>query len=199
MRVTVGVLRVQTNALEHLDDAIVALTFVCCKLMNIDGFAHDIADRHTRVKRSIRILKNNLHFAAVRQHIDRSFLSHHGFAVLAKHRLAVGAHQRGFAGIIDDVAIIDDTAIGRLVQAQQSTAGGGFATAGLAYQTERLALINIERNVVDCFNDLFLKHFAASYREILLKVLDFYKALVFHYAFPPLASNSFFCSNQQAL
>src|SRR5215207_37283 len=57
--------------------------------------------------------------------------------------------QLSLAGVGDVAPVEDDAPAGRLVQAQQRTADGRLAAARLANETERLAAVDLERDVVD--------------------------------------------------
>ena len=172
--VAVCVLTVQANALQQSDDLIVAVLFVLGQMMDINALTHDVANGHAGVQTCVGILKNDLHPAAVGQHI------HCDLVVLIKQQVAV---------------IVDLTA-GGLVQAQQGAAGGGLATTGLTYQTKGLALADSKAYVIHSLNVLaVLAHTAGG--EILLQVLDFNQRLVFtHSAFSPFSNAAFCCSQQ---
>ena len=172
--VAVCVLAVQANALQQSDDLIVAVLFVLGQVMDVDALTHDVADGHTGIQAGVRILEHDLHPAAVGQHVHRDLV------VLIKQQVAV---------------VIDLTA-GRLVQAQQGAAGGGLATAGLAYQAQGLALADGKADIIHGLDILaVLAHTAGG--EILLQVLDFYQRLMFtHSAFSPFSNSAFCCSQQ---
>ena len=180
MRIAVGVLRVQAHALQHADDAVVTVLVVLSQLVDVDGLAHNVADGHAGVQGSIGVLEHDLHLTAVGQHVHRDLL------------LGIGQ----LAGVVDHLTVIDDAAVGGLVQAQQGTAGGGLTAAGLTYQTQRLALVDEKAHVVHSLDVAALLAEAACV-EVLLEVLDLNQFfLLAHSAFPPLPSNSAFCSSQ---
>ena len=172
--VTVCVLAVQANALQQSDDLIVAILFVLGQMMDINALTHDVADGHAGIQTCVGILKNDLHPAAVGQHI------HCDLVVLIKQQ----------------VAVIVDLAAGGLVQAQQGASGCGLATTGLAYQTKGLTLADGKAYVIHSLNvPAVLAHTAGG--EILLQVLDFDQRLVFtHSAFSPFSNAAFCCSQQ---
>ena len=58
---TVRMLAVQSDQLQIFVDHLLALFFILRQMMNIDSLSDDVGNGHTRVKRSIRILKNHLH------------------------------------------------------------------------------------------------------------------------------------------
>ena len=101
--------------------------------MNVQRLPDDFANRHARVERSGGILKNQLHLAPERQHIDRDLL------------LAV---ENG-------LAIVNDLSGGRFIQTQNRSAQRGFAAAGLADNAERLAFINMQRYILNRLNIIF--------------------------------------------
>ena len=172
--VAVGVLAVQAHALQQGNDAVVSVLLVGCQLVDVDAFAHDVADGHAGVQAGVGVLEHDLHPLPVGQHIHRDLL------FLVKQHLAV----------------VDDGAVGGLIQAQQGAAGGGLAAAGLAYQAQGLAFADGKAHVVHSLDvALVLAH--APCREILLQVLDFYQSLGFtHSALPPFSNSSFWRSQQ---
>ena len=174
MAVAVCVLAVQAHALQQGNDLVVAILVVLGQVMDVDALTHDITDGHAGVQACVGVLEHDLHPAAVGQHI------HSDLVLLVEQ----------------DLAVIDDLAVGRLVQAQQGAAGGGLATAGLAYQTKGLALADGKAYVIHSLNVLaVLAHTAGG--EILLQVLDFNQRLVFtHSAFSPFSNSAFCCSQQ---
>src|SRR4051794_32727373 len=91
--------------------------------MDHEWLGNDVLDFHARVKRSVRILKNDLHFAAQ--------LAQFAFA-----------YRRQIA------AIEFDFAARGLDQSQDAAARRGFSTAGFTDQPEGFAAENVERNAV---------------------------------------------------
>ena len=170
--IAVGVLAVQADALQQGDDLVVAVLGVVAQVMDVDALAHNITDGHTGVQAGIRILKDDLHAAAVGQHVHRDLLF-----FIKQH-----------------LAIVDDGAVGGLVQAQQGTAGGGLTAAGLADQAQGLALANGKAYVVHSLHiALVFAHAAGG--KILLQVLYFNQILA-HSALPPFSNSSFWRSQQ---
>ena len=64
MGIAGGMLGIEADIAHQLQDLLVALLFIVIKLMHIQRLADDILNRHTRVKRRIRILKHHLHLLA---------------------------------------------------------------------------------------------------------------------------------------
>ena len=151
-----------------------ALLGVGAQVVDVDALADDVADGHAGVQARVGVLEHDLHTAAVGQHINGDL----------------------FLFVKQDLAVVDDGAVGRLIQAQQGAAGSGLATAGLAYQTKGLALADGKAYVIHSLNVLaVLAHTAGG--EILLQVLDFNQRLLFtHSAFSPFSNAAFCCSQQ---
>ena len=174
MRVAVGVLAVEPDALQQADDAVVAVLVVFGQLVDVQALADNIADGHARVQAGVGVLEHDLHAAAVGQHVDGDFL------------LFVKQH----------FAVVDDGATGGLIQAQQRAAGRGLAAAGLAHQAQRLAFADGKADVVDGLH-IALVFAKAAGREILLQMLDFDQVLLLaHSALPPFSNSSFWRSQQ---
>ena len=74
VRVTVCMLGVQSDSLQHGDDHIMTFLLVGSQLMNIDGFPYDISYGHSGIQTCIRILEYHLHLLTVRQHIYLYFI-----------------------------------------------------------------------------------------------------------------------------
>jgi hypothetical protein len=68
-------LSVEANLLEQHPDHVVAVFFARGQMVDIDGLADDLADRHAGVERRGRILEDHLHLTAVREHIGLFLLS----------------------------------------------------------------------------------------------------------------------------
>ena len=162
MRIAVCVLAVESDALKKGDYLLSSLRLVGCEMVDIDGLTYDIAYRHARVKARIRILEDHLHFAPEGQHIDRHFV---------------------FL-IENNISVVDYLAVRGLIESEQSTADGSFAAAGLADETERLSLIDKERDIIDCLNEFFVLSSAAC-REILLQVLHFNELFILTHSLSP--------------
>ena len=145
MRETVGVFRVQPDFVQQFVDALSASRLFLIQSVDVQRFADDLADGHARVKRRGRILEDDLHLAAVRQHVDRDLL----------------------LGVVDGRAVEDDAAGRRFVQADGRAAERRLAAAGFADQAERLALVD---KVIDRFHslDVLLLAEARLDREVFL-------------------------------
>ena len=66
MRITCRLFAVQADLLQQMFDSLGTLRLAAAKPVNIDRFADNVANRHARIERSIRILKDVLHLAAIR-------------------------------------------------------------------------------------------------------------------------------------
>ena len=121
--IAVNVGFVQTDLTQQLPHARKALFFGAEGLVDNQRFFDDLADAHTRVERTVRILKNDLHVLAI--------LFHFLFA------------QPG-----DVVAVVGDRALGRLDQTQQRAQQGRLSAAGFAADAERLALVKLYAHIV---------------------------------------------------
>ena len=94
------------------------------------------------------------------------------------------------------LSVIDDGAVRWLIQTQQGAAGGGLAAAGLADQTQGLALADGKAYIIDSLHILLVLAHAAG-REILLQVLYLDQILLLtHSALPPFSNSSFWRSQQ---
>ena len=162
MRIAVCVLAVESDALKKGDYLLSSLRLVGGEMVDIDGLTYDIAYRHARVKARIGVLENHLHLASEGQHIDRHFV------FLVENHFSV----------------IDYFAVRGLIESEQSTADGSFAAAGLADETERLSLIDKERDIIDCLDEFFVLSSAAC-REILLQVLHFNELFILTHSLSP--------------
>ena len=148
MRIAVLVERLQA-ALVHDVVQIVVVLRLGHKIVFSDGFADDLADRHTRGQRGERILEDDLH---------------------------LGTHIMHFlVGQIIDFLPVEQHIARRLIagEAQDRTSGGRLAAAGLADQAHRLAALQVERDTVDRFDVAgdSAEH-AVLDREVLLQVSD---------------------------
>ena len=170
VRVAVGVLTVQADALEQGDDLVMALLSVGAQVVDIDALADDVADGHAGGQ--VGVLEHDLHTAAVGQHINGDL----------------------FLFVKQDLAVVDDGAVGRLIQAQQGAARRGLAAAGLTDQAQRLALADGKAHIVHGLNVLLVLAHAAG-GEILLQMLYFNEILA-HQALPPFSNSSFWRSQQ---
>jgi hypothetical protein len=116
--------------------------------VDLQRFADDVADRHARVERGVRVLEDDLHLFA--------------------QRTQRGPAQAG------DVAPIERDAAGRRVgQAQDHAAGGRLARARLADETQRFAAADVEVDAVDGLYvaDVLLQE-AGRDRKVLRQVAD---------------------------
>ena len=172
VRVAVGVLTVQADALEQGDDLVMALLGVGAQVVDVDALADDVTDGHAGVQARVGVLEHDLHTAAVGQHINGDL----------------------FLFVKQDLAVVDDGAVGRLIQAQQGAARRGLAAAGLTDQAQRLALADGKAHVVHGLNVLLVLAHAAG-GEILLQMLYFNEILA-HQALPPFSNSSFWRSQQ---
>ena len=109
-------------------------------------------------------MEHHLHFAAVGQHISLYFL------FLIENNLAV----------------VNNFTVRRLIQAQKRSSDRGFAAARFAHKTQGLAAADIERNIVYRLNDLLFA--AASCGKVLLQVLHFNQFFSFTHSFPLLSA-----------
>ena len=87
------------------------------------ALADDVADRHSRIQRSIRVLEDQLHAAA------------HELEVLSLERQDVLTVHRHGPG-------------GGPLEPQDGPAEGRLAATGLAHHAERLAAIDAQRDIV---------------------------------------------------
>src|SRR4029079_18192136 len=110
-----------------------------------DRLLDDVADRHPRIERRVRILEHDLHLAP------------HPAQVLAAERRQL-------------LAVEEHGAAGRLGQLEDAIAGRRLARAGLADDAERLAWSDLEADVVDRLDvvDRALDQEAPPDREVLL-------------------------------
>ena len=163
-------LGVQPYAAQHLNNLILPVLFAGRQFMDINCLTDNITYRHTGIQARIWVLEYNLHFPAVRQHINRLF-SEHRFSI-GRPGLFVFPVKRHVAAVKYCLAIIDDPAAGRFMEAQKGTARGRLSAARLSYQSERLSLIKKEGDIIDRLYHFLFKHLAAGNREILFQVLD---------------------------
>ena len=143
-------LGIQSDFAKQFFDHIGTVLFGLGQLVNINGLSDNLSHCHTRVERCGRILENNLHLSAVRQHINCLFFSKR-FTIRTKRI------------VIDRLSIIYDLTAGRLMKADNGTAKGRFTTSGLSYQTKGLSLFDKERNIL---YRLDAGTFHSLYREI---------------------------------
>ena len=166
MRIAVDVLGVQTDDVQQLADTLNTL-LLGAHAVNGHGLGDDLANGHTRVQRSIRILEDKLHLAT---HVLDLMLAHLG------NIFALEEHLTG----------------GRLGQAHDGATRRGLTATRLTNQTKGLARINLKRDVIysrdDTLGEALGEHAGLS-GELLREVLDLQQrsALVgiCHYASPP--------------
>ena len=166
MRIAVDVLGIQTDDVQQLADALDTL-LLGTYAMNGHGLGDDLADGHTRVERSIGVLKDELHLAT---HVLDLMLAHFG----------------------NVFALEEHFACRRLSQAHDGAARGGLTATRLADQAKGLARINLERNVVHSRDDTLgeaLGEHAGLSGKLLREVLDLQQRStlvgICHYASPP--------------
>ena len=122
VRIGVHVPASEPDALEQRRDAILALP-AFRYTVDMHGLADDRAGRHARIERGVGVLEDHL------------------------HPLPVGHHRGGVeAGNV--FVFQPDRALGRLKQLQHRATDGGLAAAGLADETQRLAMFDPEAHAV---------------------------------------------------
>ena len=119
------------------------------ELVGADRLADDAADRVPRVQRRVGILEDHLHPSPQRAQL-----------ALVEPR--------------DLLAVEDDPAVDRLVEAEDRPPDGRLAAAGLADEAERLPAPDLERDVVDGADvaDVAVEQDAALDREVDLQPVD---------------------------
>ena len=123
VRVAVGEGAVQPDRVHQLHHPRPPLGLAELRVL-VERLGDDRADGHARVEARLRVLEDHLH--------------------LRPQRPQRAALEPG------DVAALElDRAGGRIVEPQDRAAGGGLAAAGLADEPERLALADLEADVVD--------------------------------------------------
>src|SRR5205085_8011719 len=77
-------------------------------------------------------------------------------------------------GGCDVLAVEQDLARGRVEQPDEQAGGGALAAPGLPHDPQRLALLDVERDVIDRLDrpDLLLEDDPAADREVLDEVLE---------------------------
>src|SRR6266550_8702727 len=148
VRITSHVIRLQTDGLEQMHDALFKLASGFRQLVNDQGFANDGADVHARIERCIGVLKDNLD---------------------------VAAQDAKLAGVQrpDILAFEMYLAPGRFDQAKHATPGGRLTTAGFANQPQGFAALDVKVDTVDRMDAAGLTaEQAALEREYLGQVPD---------------------------
>src|SRR5690606_6048995 len=123
VRVAVGKLRRQRDAIEHRKGAGTALG-PGALTRDVERFHHALQDGHARIKRRVRVLRDDL--------------------VLAAMSVELAARQ----GERVDV-VMQDGAAARGEQADHRAAEGRLARTGLADDAKDLALLDIEADALD--------------------------------------------------
>lgn len=124
MRVAPAVIRAKADQVEHFRDPLAPLGTGHGSYSQ--RFSDAVGDTHAWMKRSVRLLEDELQTAA--------------------HLAHGGRVQRNNIGAVDL-----DAARGRLDEPQQATSECGFSTAGLSHEAERPAGFQVEGNVIDGF------------------------------------------------
>ena len=149
----VGVLGVQTHLVQQGLDALLPLLLSGAELVDVQRFAHDLTHGHARVQGSGGILKDDLHFAPVGQHVHRDLLR----------------------AVVDGLSVILDAPGGGLVQPDDGASQGGLAAAGLAHQTQGLALEDLQGDGLHGLHVFSLPEQIALDGEVLAEIFDFQK------------------------
>src|SRR5262249_26157535 len=123
VRIAVPRCRVEADLLQRLSHAPVALALRYALRMDLQPLADDVADRHARAQRAVRVLEDDLHVGAERPHLLKAVL-------------------------LDRFAEEDDPSLGR-DQPHQREAERRLAGAGFADDAERLALAHRDVDAVD--------------------------------------------------
>src|SRR5215211_2400555 len=139
--VAVSVFPTKAHRLEQLVHPVQALLLAFGQTMYVYTLGNDVADDHARVQGGLGVLEDHLH--------------------LAVERLALIALR-----LVDVLALEEHLAARRLVEPDQHPSCGRLATTGLADQTERLALVDLQLDSVDRLQVL------TAYPEVLLEVFD---------------------------
>ncbi len=126
MRVARRVVGVQPHHRQQFIDAGRARGAIGHQVVTVQPLRDDVGDFHARVQARVRILKNHLGLAPKRAH-----------------------RRTTFAQARDVLTCELDRPAGRLIQADQAAAGGGFARTGLADQPQRLAFIQVKTDILD--------------------------------------------------
>ena len=117
---------IETDIVERLNDAAIALVFGHARMMDLEAFLDDLGDRHARRERAVGILENDLHVAAERTHF------------LETAPLQIVTHE-------------SDQSFGR-DQPQDRASERRLARAGFADHAERLALAQLDAQAVAGFD-----------------------------------------------
>ena len=170
--VAVGVLAVQAHPLQKGDNALPALLLTGAELVDINGFPHNIPNGHAGVQAGVGVLEDDLHLPAEGEHIHGGFHPAFGAAVFIQNRASVGVLEGAPAAVVNHFPVVEDAAVGGLVEAEHGPAHGGLAAAGFSHQPQGLPLADEEGDVVHRLDPAALLAPSSS-REILLEMLDF--------------------------
>ena len=148
MRVAVRVARVEADDVEQLADPDAAVA-ARADPVHDQRLADDVADRHPRVERRVRVLEDDLHLAP---HLAERF-----------RPSSVSSMPSNFT----------EPEVG-FEKLQDAVASRRLARAGLADEAERLAGLDLEADTVDRLHlaDLALDQKPFLDREVLVEVLD---------------------------
>src|SRR6478735_6495167 len=116
-------------------------------LVDLERVADDRAHPTPRVERAVGVLEDHLHLTAQRSHVS------------TRQRADVGALEL-------------DGAVGQVVEPGQAARERGLATAGLADESQGLARVDLEADVVDRLEELLVavEEGRGADREVLLHV-----------------------------
>jgi len=144
MGVAVGVLGVQAYKTEKLNYPVLALLVVRGKMMDVYGFANDVANGHARIKTRVRILKNDLHLAPVRQHFNGCLCAHFQCPVLICKRSSVFPAKRHVTAVEQNLAVIYDSSLRRLIQSEKRSPCRRLAAAGLTDESQCFLSVDVK-------------------------------------------------------
>src|SRR6266542_2663238 len=128
VRVPPHVLRSESYESQQLGHPIVSLRGAAYAVHK-QWLGHDVEQRHARIQRRVRVLEDHLHLASQRTQPRAWHLCE------IDHLVARGAKQ--------------DLSAGWVVGAQDAARGRGLATAGFAYECERLTGSDVERDIIN--------------------------------------------------
>jgi hypothetical protein len=145
---TVLHLRVETDHLKKLRDSPPVLGLRVDRVVDLEWFTHHIARRLAGIKRTIRVLKHKLQIAAKRTYPS-------------------------FRPSCDIVPLKEDLPSGGAIETEDATGHGRLATAAFADQTQGLAFLYFETDVVHRLDmSDRLAQDAPHYRKMHLEVFD---------------------------
>ena len=146
VRIAIPQLAAQADGVEHRRDGRVERAALG-ESMQPHGFADDVADRHPRIERRVRILKDHVKVTPERAHLPSRKMGHVG-------------------------AVHDDAPRRWFGQAHDAIRDGRLAAAGLADETEDLAAAERERHAVDRVDVPAAAPEHATNREVLDEPVD---------------------------